>query len=285
MRTVSVVGIGSGNPEHVTVQAIGELNAADVVFMLDKGDDRESLTDVRSQICERYISGGCRIVTAADAQRDRDAAEYAAAVEDWRARRADIYERLLTTELAENGRGVVLAWGDPALYDSTLHVLAEVRARGTVSFDLRVVPGISSVQALAAQHRVSLTRTGRPLHITTGRRLAAEGFPAHSDDVVVMLDARNAFSLAADDDEIYWGAYVGTPDEILIAGRVADVGPRIVAERAAARERHGWIMDTYLLRRTSGPAQDADQAGQPGEAGGVGEAEGVGRAERAGGAG
>lgn len=265
MRTISVVGIGSGNPEHVTVEAINELKAADVVFMLDKGADKESLTDIRRQICDRYIPGGCRIVTAADAQRDRGAAEYAAAVDNWRARRADIYERLLTSELGEDGRGAILAWGDPALYDSTLHVLHEVLARGTVTFDLRVIPGISSVQALAARHQISLTRTGRPLHITTGRRLAAEGFPAHSDDVVVMLDARNAFTVAAGTDEIYWGAYVGTPDEILIAGRVADVGSRIIAERAAARQRHGWIMDTYLLRR----AGDR-QAGKAGQAEGGG---------------
>jgi precorrin-6A synthase len=265
MRTVSVVGIGSGNPEHITVQAINELNAADVVFMLDKGDDRESLIDARTAICNRYITGNCRIITAADAQRDRGAAEYAAAVEDWRSRRADIYEQLLTSELTEDGRGAVLAWGDPALYDSTLHVLRDVRARGTVSFELRVIPGISSVQALAAQHQISLTRTGRPLHITTGRRLAAEGFPAHSDDVVVMLDARTAFSVAADDDEIYWGAYVGTPDEILIAGRVADVALRITAEREAARQRHGWIMDTYLLRRAS---DRADEPARPPEGAG-----------------
>ena len=252
MRTISVVGIGSGNPEHLTVQAISELNAADVVFMLDKGEDRASLTDVRTQICDRYITGPCRIVTVADAQRDRDAAQYAAAVDDWRARRADIYAQLITTELAADGRGAILAWGDPAFYDSTLHVLHEVLARASVSFELRVIPGISSVQALAAQHQVSLTRTGRPLHITTGRRLAAEGFPGHSDDVVVMLDARTAFSVAAADDEIYWGAYVGTPDEILIAGRVGDVAGHIVAEREAARQKHGWIMDTYLLRRPPG---------------------------------
>jgi precorrin-6A synthase len=249
MRTISIVGIGSGNPEHVTVQAIAELNAADVVFMLDKGEDRQSLTDVRKDICDRYISSTCRIVTAADAHRDRDAADYTAAVEDWRARRARIYERLLLSELGTDGRGAFLAWGDPALYDSTLHVLHDVHVLGTVEFSLHVIPGISSVQALAAQHQVSLTRTGRPLHITTGRRLAAEGFPGCSDDVVVMLDARTAFGVAGDDDKIYWGAYLGTPDEILISGRVADVAATISAEREAARLRHGWIMDTYLLRR------------------------------------
>ena len=45
------------------------------------------------------------------------------------------------------------------------------------------------------------------------------------------------------------GAYVGTADEILISGRVGDVTDRIVAARAEARERIGWIMDIYLLRK------------------------------------
>jgi precorrin-6A synthase len=249
MRTISVVGIGSGHPEHVTVQAISELNAADVVFMMDKGEDARGLIDVRQQICDRYLTGPGRIVTAADPPRDRGAAGYAAAVDEWRARRAGIWERLIGTELGEDGRGAFLAWGDPALYDSTLHILRDVQARGTVGFTIRVIPGISSVQALAAQHQISLTRTGRPLHITTGRRLADEGFPANADDVVVMLDARAAFTAADGDDEIYWGAYVGTDDEILISGRVSDVADRIAAARAEARERHGWIMDSYLLRR------------------------------------
>jgi len=252
MRTISVVGIGSGDPQHLTVQAIAELNAADAVFMMDKGEDARDLLDVRTDICDRYITGTCRIVTAADPPRDRSSAAYAAAVEDWRARRADIYERLIGAELGPDGRGAFLAWGDPAIYDSTLHILRDVLARGAVSFAIRVIPGISSVQALAAQHQISLTRTGRPLHITTGRRLADEGFPANADDVVVMLDARAAFAAADGDDEIYWGAYVGTAEEILIAGRVRDVAARIVAEREAARERLGWIMDTYLLRRAPG---------------------------------
>jgi precorrin-6A synthase len=46
---------------------------------------------------------------------------------------------------------------------------------------------------------------------------------------------------------------VGSKDEILISGRVAEVGHQIAAARAAARRRHGWIMDTYLLRRPDSP--------------------------------
>jgi precorrin-6A synthase len=252
VRTISVVGIGSGNPEHLTVQAIGELNAADVVFMMDKGETGHELLDVRREICDRFITGPARIVTAPDPQRDRTAAAYTAAVDDWRARRADVYQRLISTELGPDQHGAFLAWGDPGIYDSTLHILRDVLGRGAVDFSIRVIPGISSVAALAAQHQISLTRTGRPLQITTGRRLADEGFPGNADDVLVMLDARNAFETADGDDEIYWGAYVGSANEILISGRVADVADEIIAAREAARERHGWIMDTYLLRRTRG---------------------------------
>ena len=133
-----------------------------------------------------------------------------------------------------------------------MHVLDEVLARGTVAFELQVIPGISSIQALAARHRVSLTRTGRPVHLTTGR-LLSEGFPDNADDVVVMLDSRCAFTGVDPDTEIYWGAYVGSPDEILISGPAAEAGPQIVAAREAARAEHGWIMDSYLLRRRRTP--------------------------------
>jgi precorrin-6A synthase len=111
-----------------------------------------------------------------------------------------------------------------------------------------VIPGVSSLSVLAAQHRTAFNRIGKPVQITTGRRLA-EGFPADADDVLVMLDATNTFTKFPDMD-VFWGAYLGTPDEILVSGKVSDVADEIVTRRAEARERKGWIMDTYLLRRT-----------------------------------
>jgi precorrin-6A synthase len=50
---------------------------------------------------------------------------------------------------------------------------------------------------------------------------------------------------------IYWGAYLGTPDEILVSGPLAEVAEEIRRVRAEARERKGWMFDTYLLRRTA----------------------------------
>jgi precorrin-6A synthase len=111
-----------------------------------------------------------------------------------------------------------------------------------------VIPGITSIQALAARHQITLNAVGQPVHITTGRQLC-DAMP--HDSVVVMLDGGCAFKHLEDKDiEIFWGAYLGTPDELLIAGKLRDCEAKIEATRKAARDRHGWIMDTYLLRRT-----------------------------------
>jgi precorrin-6A synthase len=252
VRTIHVIGIGAGDPDQLTLQAVRALRDTDVFFVLDKGEVKSDLTQVRRDMLATHVPEGTyRVVEARDPERDRAAggSAYSPAVGDWRSARADIYERLMSEELGEEETGAFLVWGDPALYDSTIGILEEVRERGTVDFAYDVVPGISSVSALVARHRTGLNRVARPVQITTGRRLA-EGFPQGVDDVVVMLDAHQTFRQYADQDmDIYWGAYIGTPDEILVAGPLAEAAPRIERLRAEARERKGWIMDTYLLRR------------------------------------
>ncbi|HTV27584.1 MAG TPA: precorrin-6A synthase (deacetylating), partial [Xanthobacteraceae bacterium] len=51
------------------------------------------------------------------------------------------------------------------------------------------------------------------------------------------------------DTDIYWGAYIGTEDEILVAGSLRERADDIERLRAEAKARKGWIMDTYLLRK------------------------------------
>jgi precorrin-6A synthase len=65
-----------------------------------------------------------------------------------------------------------------------------------------------------------------------------------------MLDADCSFQACRADTRIWWGAYLGTEDELLVSGTVGEVGTHIVALRAQARTRYGWIMDIYLLRAT-----------------------------------
>jgi len=254
MRRILIIGMGAGHPEHITIQAVNALKRVDVLFVTDKGPDKEDLARLRHEICARYVpEKSLRTLVIPDPERDRNPADYHAAVETWHEQRACLYETLFAEELGENQCGAFLVWGDPSLYDSTIRIVEQIAARGTVEFEYEVIPGISSIQALTARHRIALNRIGAPVQITTGRRLAAQPQPL-STDTVVLLDGDCAFKALADEQlEIYWGAYLGTPDEILLSGRLGEMSATIQQTRAAARERKGWIMDTYLLRKPTAP--------------------------------
>ncbi|BBX63274.1 precorrin-6A synthase (deacetylating) [Mycobacterium saskatchewanense] len=242
-RHIHVIGIGAGDPDYLTVQAIDALNGTEVFFAMDKGEAKSDLVALRRQICARFIrEPGYRFVELPDPQRAADA-DYRGAVSDWHAARARVWAEAIGTELGPDGVGAFLAWGDPSLYDSTLRVLDAVGAE--VDFTYDVIPGITAVQALTARHRVPLNEVGEPVLITTGRQLRRQGL---SGSAVVMLDADCSFQACPADTSIWWGAYLGTADELLVAGTVGEVGAEIAALRAEARARHGWIMDTYLLR-------------------------------------
>jgi precorrin-6A synthase len=248
VRKIYVIGIGAGDPDHLTLQAAKAIGRTDVFFLLDKGEAKDSMIELRRRLLKAYARPSRRVAEGRDPDRDRAPADYAGTVADWRQRRSAVTEALVRDNLGDGEVGAFLVWGDPSLYDSTIAILDEILARGESTFEYEVIPGISSVSALAAKHRIGLNRVGRPIQITTGRRLRDDGWPDGVDDVVVMLDAHQAFA-AHPDAEIYWGAYLGTADELVTSGQVADVAGEIAETRSAARERHGWIMDTYLLRR------------------------------------
>ena len=250
VRTVYVIGIGAGDPEHLTLQAVAAMNRADVFFTIDKGEAAADLGAFRTELLARHVTRRHRVVTAPEVPRDRDPTDYLDTATTWQARREALYERMIAAELADGQTGGFLVWGDPSLYDGTLTLLHRIAERSEEKIEIVAVPGISAVSALAAAHRLVLNRVGTPVLITTGRRLAEQGMPSDVDDVVVMLDGRQAFADLPDTDlDIYWGAYLGTSDEILICGDVRAVRDEIVERRREARARTGWIMDTYLLRR------------------------------------
>lgn len=246
MRTILIVGIGAGNPEHLTIQAIKALNRADVLFIPDKGAGKADLGDLRRQICAEYVTNpASRQVGYVVPKRNAGNPDYEAGVDDWHAALAEIFAELIAREVPENGTCAFLVWGDPGLYDSTIRILDRLKQDDVA---VEVIPGITSVQALTAAHGIGLNRIGEPVRITTGRRLGEEV----SEDTVVMLDGQTAFNAVSDDDlDIFWGAYLGTPDEILLSGHLSELKDKITSTRHAARAEHGWIMDIYLLRKRS----------------------------------
>jgi precorrin-6A synthase len=250
VKKILIIGIGAGDPEYVTVQAINAMNRADVFFVMDKGVSKAKLVQVRKEIIERYVKErDYRIVEATSPERQRDVASYVDAVETLNHEKQVVFECLIEEELRDGECGAFLVWGDPSLYDSTVRIVERILARGELSFGWDVVPGVSAVSLLAARHRVVLHGVGEPVTITTGRRLHEE-VAAGRDNLVVMLDGSlTCGRLDPDAWDIWWGANLGTTDEALWAGRLGDVLPELAQARRRAREARGWVMDTYLLRR------------------------------------
>src|SRR6476646_8132298 len=247
MLTLSLIGIGCGDPEQLTLAAIRALQAADLVLIPRKGTDKSDLAELRRTICAQVLkSDGPRLIEFDLPQRDAGRDDYRGGVDTWHDAVAATWSRQIAAHLGNEGRVALLIWGDPSLYDSSLRIARRLDPAP----EIEVVPGVTSIQALCAAHRLPLNDIGEPFLVTTGRRLREGGWPSGVDTVVVMLDGGTAFqSIDPAGVHICWGAYLGMADQIIMSGALAEVGPRIVAARQEARERHGWIMDSYILKR------------------------------------
>lgn len=248
MIDLTLIGIGSGSPGHLTREAIAAMNRADVILIPDKGADKADLAELRRALCAEVLTGDTRLVEFAMPVRDAKDG-YAAGVERWHDAIAERWEQAITQHKAQ--RPALLVWGDPSLYDSTLRIAERIGQR--MPLKLRVIPGITAIQALCAAHAIPLNALAAPVLITTGRQLRDHGWPECADRIVVMLDGECSFQgLDPQGVRIWWGAYLGMPNQLLEQGPLAEAAPRIIARRAEARADHGWIMDIYLMQR--GPA-------------------------------
>ena len=249
MRRIRLIGIGSGGLDQVTVEAVRAMNDLDFFVVTDKvkkDGSPDPLVAARTELLDRHLDHEPTLVAVTDPERDRQPADYDAAISDWHEARADAWEKAL---LENDGDAGFLVWGDPAFYDSTIRIIERLLERGSVQAEIDVVPGISSLQVLAARHRIVLHDVGHPVHVTTGRRLL-EAVDSGQDNIVVMLNRSLEPLESLGHWQIWWGANLGTPSEHLVAGRVADVLPDIEAARASVKESAGWVMDVLLLRRT-----------------------------------
>jgi len=246
---LTLIGMGTGNPDHLTRQAIAAMQSVDLVIVPRKGENKADLAGLRRAILAD-VAPNTPVAEFDLPIRDETILNYTDRVQAWHDAIADVWAKTIAQHGAQHVG--LLAWGDPALYDSTLRIAQRLSPRP----DIAVIPAVTSITAMTAAHGIALNDIGAPFVVTTGRQLRAHGFPLGVDTAVVMLDGETSFAALPPEDGlmIYWTAYAGMDNEISLSGPLAQMVQPILDARAAARAAHGWIMDIYLLRRTKGAA-------------------------------
>lgn len=244
MYELTLIGIGTGNPDHVTFQGAQAIRSADLILIPRKGENKADLAGLREEIIAQ-VSDTPPKLAYFDIPKRRTEDGYLRGVDDWHDAIASRWHEAISAH-PEAHRVALLIWGDPSLYDSSLRIAARLDPRAKT----KVIPGITALQALTAAHAIPINDIGAPYVVTTGRRIRDEGWPETGSKVAVMLDGQCSFqSLEMADYDIWWGAYVGMKEEILIHGPLDGVAQHILDTRARARADHGWIMDVYLLKK------------------------------------
>ncbi len=115
MIELALVGIGTGNPEHLTLQAMRTLSAADLVMIPRKGPDKSDLAELRRTICAEVLRDSTAQVAEFDLPvRDPTTPDYWRRVADWHDEIAGVWARTMA-EHPRARRVALLVWGDPSL--------------------------------------------------------------------------------------------------------------------------------------------------------------------------
>jgi precorrin-2/cobalt-factor-2 C20-methyltransferase len=149
---VVCVGCGPGDPELLTVKAASLLKNADVIYAPTA---REGKPSIALSIVQKYVNATAKIVDLIFPMvKNREQTKLY-----WRRNAEQI------AEAAKMGKNVVyLTVGDPSLYSTWIYIQREITSRYP-EIHLKIIPGIPSVFAFAAQAKISLAEGDETLGI------------------------------------------------------------------------------------------------------------------------
>lgn len=204
------VGVGPGDPELVTLRAVKYLGLARVVFAAcsTKNDYSRSL-----DAAGPHLSPGVEVVKLGFPM-TREPGPLAKAWEDNAARVADT--------LKAGQDAAFLTLGDPMLYSTFGYLLRRLR-KIMPEAEVRIAPGITSLQEAAARSETILAESGQTLAIASGLT-DMEDFKALAacSDATVMLKVYRNF------EEIRRAvADIGRADKAVFATRLGLPGEKV----------------------------------------------------------
>ncbi len=190
---IAFVGVGPGDPELITLQAVRTLKAAQVVAIADSGTESAVL-----QIAGHYFE---------EKEVLRLYLPMSGDLRDWEeAHRAAVRELLLYLDAGKDIAYPVL--GDPSFYASSSYLMALIPSR----YEKTVVPGVPALCATAAALGVPLAQGRERLTILPG---LMEGESLPEGNVVVMKAGQHLAALErlATDRTCFLARNVGMQNE------------------------------------------------------------------------
>jgi precorrin-2/cobalt-factor-2 C20-methyltransferase len=227
--TLIGVGVGPGDPEHITLKALHALQRADRVFVPETDASRAGGPGRAERVVAPHVEAG-KIERLLFAMRDEGA----------RGGNWDRAGDAITAVVRDGGTAAFATIGDPNIYSTFTYVAHTVRAL-VPGVRVETVPGIMAMQDLASRSGTVLVEGNEALTLvpyTAGPEKLPEAL-AHADTVVVYKGGRHLQAILAT---------LGEHDRLADAVYGEQLGLEgQEVEPAAGRDGRGPYMSTVIV--------------------------------------
>ena len=122
MNNINLIGVGTGNLEHLTLEAINILNESDLILLPKKSEDTKDLINLRYEICSKFLKKeNNNLVEFRVPERNKEKI-YSDSVSDWHEKLAISWDKAIKNFKGKKNKISLLIWGDPCLYDSSIKI-------------------------------------------------------------------------------------------------------------------------------------------------------------------
>jgi precorrin-2/cobalt-factor-2 C20-methyltransferase len=149
---LSCVGCGPGDPELLTIKAVGLIKNAEVVFA---PTSKEGKPSIALSIVKKYINSSAKMVNLIFPMlKEKEVLK-----NYWKENAEKI-----ANEVRAGKRVIYLTVGDPSIYSTWIYIYKELR-RNHKDIEIDIVPGITSIFAFAAEAKIALVEGDETLAI------------------------------------------------------------------------------------------------------------------------
>ncbi len=150
--SLTIVGVGPGDPDQLTIAALNAIKNAKIIFYPTSREDKVSYS---AEIVKKYIKHKKQIPLVFPMARKEYQAE-----EIWQ-----IGAKKIVSYLKRNIPVVLLCLGDTSLYASSFYIKNEIK-KNYPEININTLPGISSVSLAAAIGEFQLLKNGENLFVS-----------------------------------------------------------------------------------------------------------------------